>query len=182
MPVHLLNELVKQTPEGVYLTTIKQDGQTVARAGVAQTNERVSEFLRNTVYNSQWLDKPELIEIKAAGAAQGWRSPATPVRASRCGCRPKRPQAAPTPAAGSARHAGRGRRKATEVAPWPPSPRNVGLTSAHRSRAPRHSSGAWTRSEPGQWPMLPKLTTCVAARRLVVVLGWFLLLSDRPTS
>jgi type IV pilus assembly protein PilN len=33
---------------------------------VAQTNERVSEFLRNTLYNSTWLEKPELLEIKAA--------------------------------------------------------------------------------------------------------------------
>ena len=65
VPVHLLNELVKQTPEGVYLTGIKQNGQEVALNGVAQTNERVSEFLRNTLYNSTWLEKPELIEIKA---------------------------------------------------------------------------------------------------------------------
>ena len=48
IPVHLLNELVKQTPEGVYLTTVKQDGQVVTVTGIAQTNERVSEFLRNT--------------------------------------------------------------------------------------------------------------------------------------
>ena len=66
MPVHLLNELVKQTPEGVYLTTIKQDGQAVLVNGIAQTNERVSEFLRNTAYNSPWVQRPELVEIKAA--------------------------------------------------------------------------------------------------------------------
>lgn len=66
MPVHLLNELVRQTPEGVYLTTMKQDGQNVSVTGMAQTNERVSEFLRNTAYNSAWLEKPELVEIKAA--------------------------------------------------------------------------------------------------------------------
>ena len=65
LPVHLLNELVKQTPEGVYLTTIKQEGQVVAVTGVAQTNERVSQFLRNTAYNSPWLERPELVEIKA---------------------------------------------------------------------------------------------------------------------
>ncbi|MDH4060325.1 MAG: PilN domain-containing protein [Aquincola sp.] len=71
VPVHLLNELVKQTPEGVYLTSIKQAGQVVTVIGVAQTNERVSEFLRNTLYSSPWLERPELIEIKAAVAAQG---------------------------------------------------------------------------------------------------------------
>ena len=67
VPVYLLNELVKQTPEGVYLTSIKQNGQVVAIGGVAQTNERVSEFLRNALYNSAWLEKPELVEIKASG-------------------------------------------------------------------------------------------------------------------
>jgi type IV pilus assembly protein PilN len=72
IPVHLLNELVKQTPEGVYLTTIKQTGKVVALTGVAQTNERVSEFLRNTLYNSPWLEKPELGEIRA-GATQAGR-------------------------------------------------------------------------------------------------------------
>ena len=66
IPVHLLNEIVKQTPEGVYLRTIKQTGQVVTINGIAQTNERVSEFLRNTAYSSEWLERPELVEIKAA--------------------------------------------------------------------------------------------------------------------
>jgi type IV pilus assembly protein PilN len=66
VPVHLLNELVRQTPEGVYLNNIRQSGEVVTVSGVAQTNERVSEFLRNTLYSSPWLERPELIEIKAA--------------------------------------------------------------------------------------------------------------------
>ncbi|MFZ4551430.1 MAG: PilN domain-containing protein [Aquabacterium sp.] len=65
MPVYLLNELVRQTPEGIYLTAVKQDGQSVMVSGVAQSNERVSEFLRNTNTNSEWLEHPELQEIKA---------------------------------------------------------------------------------------------------------------------
>lgn len=73
VPVHLLNELVKQTPEGVYLTTIKQDGNVVGVTGIAQTNERVSEFLRNTAYNSTWLEKPDLVEIKAANLVTAGR-------------------------------------------------------------------------------------------------------------
>ena len=52
VPVHLLDELVRQTPEGVYLTSIRQNGPVVAVEGVAQTNERVSELLRNTLYLS----------------------------------------------------------------------------------------------------------------------------------
>jgi len=58
IPVYLLDELVKQTPEGIYLTSIKQNGGVVTVAGIAQTNERVSEFLRNTQYNSKWLERP----------------------------------------------------------------------------------------------------------------------------
>lgn len=65
MPVYLLNELVKQTPEGVYLTSIKQGGQLVSITGVAQTNERISEFLRNTSSNSPWLERPQLVSINA---------------------------------------------------------------------------------------------------------------------
>jgi len=65
VPVYLLNELVKQTPEGVFLTSIRQSGSAVTVMGRAQTNERVSEFLRNTAYSSQWLERPELVEIKA---------------------------------------------------------------------------------------------------------------------
>jgi type IV pilus assembly protein PilN len=71
VPVHLLNELTSQTPEGVYLTAINQQGQTVTIRGIAQTNERVSELLRNTLYNSPWLEKPDLIEIKATTLGAG---------------------------------------------------------------------------------------------------------------
>lgn len=68
MPVYLLNELVKQTPEGVFLTSVKQNGQQVTITGLAQTNERISEFLRNTNYNSPWLERPSLGSIKATNA------------------------------------------------------------------------------------------------------------------
>jgi type IV pilus assembly protein PilN len=71
MPVYLLDELVKQTPEGVYLTSVKQNGQVVLVTGMAQTNERVSEFLRNTLYSSPWLERPELVEIKTAAPTPG---------------------------------------------------------------------------------------------------------------
>lgn len=65
LPVHLLNELVKQLPSGVYVTTLKQENQTVTLQGVAQSNERVSELLRNLLNNSPWLSKPDLVEIVA---------------------------------------------------------------------------------------------------------------------
>ena len=65
VPVHILNELVRQVPEGIYITSVKQDGQNLLVTGIAQTQERVSEFLRNTAYSSEWLVKPDLIESKA---------------------------------------------------------------------------------------------------------------------
>lgn len=69
LPVYLLSELVKQLPDGVYITSMKQDNQTVMLAGVAQSNERVSELLRNLANNSPWLTRPELIEITAASVS-----------------------------------------------------------------------------------------------------------------
>ena len=68
-PVHLLNELVKQLPDGVYLTGFKQDNLQVSLQGVAQSNERVSELLRNLTNNSPWLERPELVEIVASSVA-----------------------------------------------------------------------------------------------------------------
>lgn len=69
MPVHLLDELVAQLPDGIYLKSMKQENQSVLLEGVAQSQERVSELLRNLANNSSWLGKPELIEIVAANAA-----------------------------------------------------------------------------------------------------------------
>jgi type IV pilus assembly protein PilN len=66
LPVYLLDELVKQVPEGIYLRSIKQEDRKVNVGGWATSNERVSEFLRNLQNNSQVLEKPELIEIKVA--------------------------------------------------------------------------------------------------------------------
>lgn len=68
VPVHVLNELVKQTPEGIYFTSVRQDGNNLTVTGIAQTNERVSEFLRNTNTQSDWLSNPQLVEIKVSAA------------------------------------------------------------------------------------------------------------------
>jgi type IV pilus assembly protein PilN len=65
VPVNLLDELVKHTPEGIYLSSLKQTDNVVIVGGMAQTNERVSEFLRNVQNNAKWLNPPELVEIRA---------------------------------------------------------------------------------------------------------------------
>lgn len=69
MPVYLLTELVKQLPDGVYISSMKQDNQVVLLTGVAQSNERVSELLRNLANNSTSLTRPELVEITAASVS-----------------------------------------------------------------------------------------------------------------
>jgi len=63
-PVHLMDELTRQVPEGIYLRAVKQDGKKVNVAGWAASNERVSEFLRNLQASSQFLERPELVEIR----------------------------------------------------------------------------------------------------------------------
>jgi type IV pilus assembly protein PilN len=62
--VHLLDELVRQVPEGVFLRSVKQKGLGVNLVGYAQSNARVSTLMRN-VESSPWLTNPKLIEIKA---------------------------------------------------------------------------------------------------------------------
>ncbi len=69
LPVHLLNEITRQLPEGVFLSSLRQQNQSVTITGSAQSNERVSEVLRNFAYNSPWLAKPELVEIVAGNLA-----------------------------------------------------------------------------------------------------------------
>ena len=64
LPVQLLEELVRQVPEGVYLSTLKQTGDSFVMTGVAQSNERISELLRNLSLVG-WLDRAELGESKA---------------------------------------------------------------------------------------------------------------------
>jgi type IV pilus assembly protein PilN len=62
--VHLLDQLVRQLPDGVYLKGIQQKGNQVSIMGYAQSNARVSTFMRN-LEASPYLEKPSLIEIKA---------------------------------------------------------------------------------------------------------------------
>jgi type IV pilus assembly protein PilN len=69
LPVHLLTELVAQLPDGVYMASMRQESQIVTLQGVAQSNERVSELLRNLANNTPWFSKPELVEIVAGSVS-----------------------------------------------------------------------------------------------------------------
>jgi len=65
--VHLLDQMVRQLPDGIYLKSLKQVGTKVTMVGYAQSNARVSTLMRN-IEGSPWLDKPELVEIKSVPA------------------------------------------------------------------------------------------------------------------
>jgi type IV pilus assembly protein PilN len=73
LPVNMLNELVRLAPEGVYLTAVKQTDRSVQVTGLAQTQERVSEFLRSASRESEWLIEPKLDEIKLANVSTNAR-------------------------------------------------------------------------------------------------------------
>ncbi len=66
-PVQLLDQLLRQLPEGVYLKSVKQVGTKVGVTGYAQSNARVSTLMRN-LGASPYLENPELVEIKAVPA------------------------------------------------------------------------------------------------------------------
>lgn len=69
LPVHLLTEIVNQLPDGVFVSRMVQVDQAVTINGVAQSNERVSELLRNLASNTPWFTKPELVEIVSGSVA-----------------------------------------------------------------------------------------------------------------
>src|SRR6188768_579121 len=61
--VHMLDQLVRQLPDGIYLKSIRQSGPRVTMVGYAQSNARVSTLMRN-IEASPWIERPELVEIK----------------------------------------------------------------------------------------------------------------------
>jgi type IV pilus assembly protein PilN len=65
--VHLIDQIVRQLPDGVYLRSVKQVGGKVTVIGYAQSNARVSTLMRN-IESSPWLERPELVETKLVAA------------------------------------------------------------------------------------------------------------------
>lgn len=62
--VHLFDEIVKTVPEGLYITEIQQDGINVTINGIAESNGRVSAYMRN-IDSSDWMTKPKLKVIES---------------------------------------------------------------------------------------------------------------------
>jgi type IV pilus assembly protein PilN len=61
--VHLLDQLVRQLPDGIYLQSVRENNNKVQIIGYAQSNARVSTLMRN-IESSPWLQKPDLVEVK----------------------------------------------------------------------------------------------------------------------
>jgi type IV pilus assembly protein PilN len=68
--VHLLDQIVRQMPDGIYLRSLRQVGTKVTLVGYAQSNARVSTLMRN-IESSPWLEKPALVEIKSVQLPSG---------------------------------------------------------------------------------------------------------------
>lgn len=66
--VHLLDQMLRILPDGVYLRSLKQSGNKISLVGHAQSNARVSTLMRS-IEDSPWLDSPTLVEIHASTAA-----------------------------------------------------------------------------------------------------------------
>jgi type IV pilus assembly protein PilN len=98
--VHLLDQIVRQLPDGIYLKSLRQSGTRVQMVGYAQSNARVSTLMRN-VEASPWIATPELVEIKLVtlpGATRG--APGQQVNEFTLNFQVKRaPPASPAPAA-----------------------------------------------------------------------------------
>ena len=62
--VHFFDEIVNTLPEGVFLTSIKQTGANVAISGIAESNGRVSTYMKN-LEASPWFKEPKLVVIKS---------------------------------------------------------------------------------------------------------------------
>ncbi|MCK9194871.1 MAG: PilN domain-containing protein, partial [Nevskia sp.] len=63
--VHFFDEIVNTIPEGVYLTAVKQNGQSVTIDGIAESSGRISAYLKN-LDGSPWFKDPKLVVIKTA--------------------------------------------------------------------------------------------------------------------
>lgn len=65
LPVHVMDDLVKHTPDGMHFKQLKQTDRKVTLTGLSESNERVSNLLRALAHDTPWLERPELVEIKA---------------------------------------------------------------------------------------------------------------------
>lgn len=78
-PVHLMNDLAKQLPEGLFITSLRMDSTGVTLKGVSPSHEKVADFLHNMGTDTTRFNRPELLEV--VGGLTGPASSATPLAA-----------------------------------------------------------------------------------------------------
>ncbi len=75
LPVYLFDDLTTDTPTGVQISGVRQNGTSVLIQGTALSQERVADLLRNLASGKGWLEKPELIEIRSVSQRIGGSDP-----------------------------------------------------------------------------------------------------------
>lgn len=71
--VHVFDQLVRTTPDGIYLTSVKQTAQKIELRGIAQSSTRVASYMRN-IDSSEWLKDPALQILETKGASDAGSS------------------------------------------------------------------------------------------------------------
>ena len=75
LALQLFTELPRHLPEGLVISSLRQDGKTLNLSGFALSNDRVSEFLRQLAQGYDWFSGPELVEVVAANLELPGRAP-----------------------------------------------------------------------------------------------------------
>jgi type IV pilus assembly protein PilN len=117
--VHLLDQLVRQLPEGIYLRSVKQTDKKVTIVGYSQTNARVSTLMRN-IEGSPWLERPELVEIKLVSLPSQARGEPLRINEFTLNFQIRRATPVPPPGVAPGRPSAPGKAAAPAKAPPPP--------------------------------------------------------------
>ncbi len=153
--VHLLDQMVRQLPDGIYLKSLQQAGAKVTLVGYAQSSARVSTLMRN-IEASPWLQSPELVEIKVGRFAGLQGPPGQRVHA-------ESPDQAGGPARGAQGDPGRSACASCQAA------------AGHSQRREKHMTLDDIRRlnirEAGNWPLLPKALLLLAILLAIVAAG-----------
>jgi type IV pilus assembly protein PilN len=109
--VHLMDQMLRILPDGVYLKSLKQTGNKISVVGYAQSNARVSTLMRS-IDDSPWIEKPTLIQIQAANVGSARLSEFS----LNFNLKKEAPAAKPVPAA--VKPAGKQGSPAASLMPW----------------------------------------------------------------
>ncbi len=167
--VHVLDQMVRQLPDGIYLKSLKQTGPKITLVGYAQSSARVSTLMRN-IDSSPWLQSPELVEIKSVPSpvAKDLRVNEFTLNVQiKQAAPPEEPKAAP----------------AARPAPaTPAAPAGTGTARQSQRRKRRMTFDDIRRlklREVGNWPLLPRAALLLIILIVIVLLGAYLVWKDQ---